>query len=95
MPATPTVKLKEGKVRELRELRKLSRLELAQQIGYSVPLIKLIENEGYPPSQTVAWWLAWAFGVPTEDITADGAPIPEPVINPLHVNRVRVPALSP
>jgi transcriptional regulator with XRE-family HTH domain len=91
MPATPTVALREGKVRELRIGRKLTQLELAQRIGYSLPLVKKIEG-GYPPSRTAAWYIALAFDVPTEDITADGAPIPEPVANPQHVARVRVPA---
>jgi transcriptional regulator with XRE-family HTH domain len=94
MPSTPTVALRYRRVRELRDGLGLTRLELAQRIGYSSDLIKLIEK-GRPPSKTVAWWLARALGVPPEDITVGGVPVPVPVDNPAHTARVREPALSP
>jgi transcriptional regulator with XRE-family HTH domain len=94
MPATPTVALREDKIKELLAARKLSRLELAQLAGYSVNLLDKT-LAGYQPSRMFAWHLAQALGVPTEDITADGTPIPEPAVNPRRLARMRVPALSP
>ena len=95
MPATPTVELKTDLVREIRLQQGLSRDEVAQRIGYSPNLIAKIETGYYNPSRVVAWFLAQALGVPTERITASGAPIDEPVLRPDRVARVRMPAMSP
>jgi transcriptional regulator with XRE-family HTH domain len=94
MPATPTVELRKDRVRQLREEADLSRLEIAQLMGYSISLVCKIEN-GYAPSPTAAWWLAKALRVHPEDITVGGVPVPEPVHNPLYITRARVPAMSP
>jgi transcriptional regulator with XRE-family HTH domain len=94
MPATTTVELRKARIRQRRKELGLSMIEVAQRTGYSLSLIYKIEA-GYAPSAVVAWYLAQALKLPPEEITVDGVHVPEPVIRPDRVTRVRLPAMSP